>query len=112
MTDQGTAARSIADEQGDLLVALAEVEEHADDTWLARARGALNDLVRAGRPFTTDDLWAELDRLGVPAPREPRAMGAVTSGAARDGRIVKTREYVNSVRPGCHARPIPVWRPA
>lgn len=99
--------------QGDLLaeLAVADVEANADDTWLREARDALTQLIRAGRPFTTDDVWAVLDARGVPAPREPRAMGAVTRAAAREERMVKTREYVNSTRPGCHARPIPVWRP-
>lgn len=100
-------------EQGDLLaeLAIADVEVNADDGWLARATSALGTLVHRGRPFTTDDVWELLDTWAVPAPREPRAMGAVTRAAARDKRIVKTTEYVNSTRPGCHARPIPVWRP-
>lgn len=108
-TDQPGSAAA----QGDLLaeLAIADVEANADAGWMSSARDVVNVLICAGRPFTTDDVWDELDRRHVPAPREPRAMGAVTRWAAREQRITKTREYVNSVRPGCHSRPIPVWRP-
>lgn len=98
--------------QGDLLAEMAveDVATNTDSRWLAEATRILHDLIRAGRPFTTDDIWAELDEREVPAPREPRAMGAVTRPASRDHRIVKTGEWINSNRPGCHSRPVPVWR--
>lgn len=109
----GAACLGPVPTQGDLLaeLAIADVEANADTNWLASATDALNVLVRAGRPFTTDDVWEALDARQVPPPREPRAMGAVTRAASRQQRIVNTQQYVKSNRPGCHSRPIPVWRP-
>lgn len=100
--------------QGDLLaeLAIADVEASAHDDWLAAARLAVQELVRIGRDFTTDDVWERLTAREVPPPHEPRAMGAVMRWAGRANlATLAPLPHVKSNRPENHARPIPVWRP-
>lgn len=98
--------------QGDLLAdaAIAQAEEHADRVWLSAAKQIVWDLIKDGRPFTTDDCWARLDTLDV-VTHEPRALGAVLRAAAKAGYIEQTGEYVATARPKAHSRPIPYWKP-
>lgn len=90
--------------------ALARVEVNADEAWLASAREAVLVTARAVEEFTTDRVWWQLDRWGVPPPREPRAMGAVMRGAVAAGVVRGTDRVVKTSRPEAHKRPIPVWR--
>lgn len=99
--------------QGDLLAdtAIDQAEKAADPGWLAAAHRAVREAAASGAPFTTDDLWTELSRLGV-TTHEPRALGAVLRAAARppDALVEQTGRYVKTRRPEAHSRPIPVWR--
>jgi DNA-binding GntR family transcriptional regulator len=99
-------------EQGDLLAqaAIQEAEDHADQAWLNAAQRIVHELVQAGEPFTTDDVWDRLDRMDVHT-HEPRALGAVMRHAARTGLIVNSGLYCKSSRAQNHARPIPRWIP-
>ena len=46
--------------------------------WEARAAGIIGRLARAGRVFTTDDIWLQLTRAGVAVPtHERRALGGI-----------------------------------
>lgn len=98
--------------QGDLLAeaAIQTVEEHADRVWLSAAKQIVWDLIRDGRPFSTDDVWARLDTLDV-TTHEPRALGAVLRAARKAGYIAPSGDYVKTCRPEAHSRPIPVWAP-
>lgn len=97
--------------QGDLLAeaAIQTAAEHADRVWLSAAKQIVWDLIRDGRPFSTDDCWQKLDALDIQT-HEPRALGAVLRAAAKAGYIEQTGEYIKTSRPQAHSRPIPVWR--
>ena len=86
--------------------AIARVERGAGD-WVERARDTVMLVALARFDFTTDEVW---DALGEDRPEEPRALGAVMKGMAREGRVRATGEYRKSRRVDCHARPVAVWR--
>jgi hypothetical protein len=45
-----------------------------------------------------------------PMPREPRAIGAMMTNAAKAGVIAPTNRYTPSARPECHRRPVKIWK--
>ncbi len=92
--------------------ALRRVGAHADPVWLFRAEQIVRFLARAYPEFTSDDVWARLDREGVQVPHEPRALGAVMHSLAKQGVIRKTGEYRPSKRTSLHASPRAVWERA
>lgn len=83
--------------------AIEDVRRGAPVEWLAAAMSLIRSFP-PGRLFTTDALWEKL-----PAPPEPRAMGAVIRHAADLGLIRSTGHYWKSGRVQCHARPVAVW---
>ena len=87
--------------------AIRLVAEGSPAGWLDRARAKVLDVAGARFDFTTDDVWVA---LGEDKPPEPRALGAVMKALAHEGAIRATGEYRKSVRVGCHARPVAVWR--
>lgn len=93
--------------------AIQRVGENASVSWKDAAREAVNLICRSGHPFTTDEVWQVLkDNFpGIPKPREPRAIGAIMSSAARRGLIRPTGEMTPSLRPEDHRRPVTVWEP-
>jgi hypothetical protein len=91
------------------ITSIRRVHEHADPAWLAQAYSAIQHLCAQRFSFTSDDVWALLDARNVPAPREPRALGAVMRQAARDGLLEASGEYVQSERSECHNRPVAIW---
>lgn len=82
------------------------VETGAGFDWLNRAMAAVHRLARSRATFTSDDLW----KLVGDPPGDPRALGAVMRGAARDKLCETTGTTVKSQRVVCHRRPIAVWR--
>lgn len=98
-----TTPQSLADE------AIARVEAHADRTWMDAAFGAVGALALICATFTTDDVWAVLDKREVTPTHEPRAMGAVMRRAKRAGVCAASDSYIPSTRPESHGRPIRVW---
>lgn len=62
-------------------------EQGADGEWLWHAHRALRACVARLDRLTSDDVWDELDSLGIEAPREPRAMGPVMTWGVREGLI-------------------------
>jgi hypothetical protein len=94
--------------------AIDRVEEHAEPGWIDVAVAAVRVLRYRGAEFTTDDVWAYLETEIRPAqepPREPRAMGAAMRQATRLGLCEATDRTTASNRPGCHRRPVRIWRP-
>lgn len=81
----------------------------ADPLWKKRALQIVQGLAARREEFTTDAVWSHLEHMGL-GVREPKALGAIIQQAARSGMIESTGRYVKSVRPECHARPIPVWK--
>lgn len=92
-------ARSARDE------AMGRVEGHADPVWKEAATETLMEVVRSLAEFTSDDLWA----LGLPKPREPRALGPIMMRAVKNGYIKDSGRMKQSAQKGCHARPMRVW---
>jgi hypothetical protein len=86
--------------------AIERVEAHADDDWKAAALAAVELAARTRETFTGDDVW----NMGLPKPREARALGPVMLGAARAGLITRTDEVRDSTQPGCHRGLVRVWR--
>jgi hypothetical protein len=87
--------------------AIARVQANAPESWLLRARNTVALVSLSRFDFTTDDVW---EVMGDDRPFEPRALGAVMKGMAREGKIRATGEYRKSDRVDCHARPVAVWR--
>jgi hypothetical protein len=90
--------------------AIERVTSAAPVSWRIEALRAVYDLCRTRSEFTTDAVWALLDRRGVAAPTEPRAIGGVMRIASRRGWCEATDETRQSIRAECHRRPLQVWR--
>lgn len=80
----------------------------ADKDWKQEAHEAVKILVKSRRAFTGDDVWRLLEHTGLKTS-EPRALGAVIHGFAREGLIVPTGNYVKSMRKESHRRPLQEW---
>lgn len=86
-----------------------------DEQFVRRARRLIDVLASARPSFTTDEVWAELDKRPVGgfslynAPDEPRHMGVVMRQAQKDGMIRPTMMFRHSERPVCNKRPVRVW---
>lgn len=86
--------------------AIERVDANAPVSWMTVAAKIARNLTGE---WTTDDVWRELDRLGIEPPHEPRAMGAITRALSHAGLIAKTGRTVKSERAECHRRDITVW---
>jgi hypothetical protein len=84
---------------------LAQVEDNAEDEWIAEATSAFEQFLKHNETMFVDDLWAW---SGLERPRESRALGPVFVAAARAGWMKKTGAYRNSV--ASKMGPKPVWR--
>jgi hypothetical protein len=91
---------------------------YADPEWKEQVRRAIWHLATTiGRrhhspnptgEFTTDDVWDLLERRGIAAPTEPRAIGPVIAKALRAKAIEDTGRMAKSVRR--HSTKITVYR--
>ena len=93
-----------------LQAALVDVEHGADPEWQAAVWLALRAVIARAVEFTTDEVWLVLAERGVPAPREPRALGPIMRQAVMLGLAESTGAMKKSVRVGCHRRPVAVYR--
>ena len=91
--------------------AIDRVERNASTEWKKVALRAVKWRAKKGLPFTTDEVWADLEGAAVVPPREPRAMGAIMRKAVSEGAIVATEKTVKSSKPSNHKRPERVWSP-
>lgn len=89
--------------------AIGRARDHADTPWLRDAYKAVKTLAGWGQPFTTDDVWALLEKVSIAATHEPRALGAVMRQAQREGLIRSTGTWQKTTRPQAHTRPCAVW---
>lgn len=89
--------------------AIKAVRSNADPAWLAASLDAVRAVAHRQPSLTTDDVWAELERRHVRITHEPRAMGAVMRHAESRRLIRPSDQWVLSVRPECHRRPVRVW---
>lgn len=98
-----------AEEERDRAIALAE--SHADEVWKGLVQYAIRELARTHSTFTSEAVWHFMEeRFPDFATHERRAMGPMMQGAAKDGLIAPTDEFVKGERPSRHAAPIRVWR--
>lgn len=73
--------------------------------WKDRVNAVIETLALLGRPFTADDVSAA---AGDSPTGSQGAMGALMTGAAKRGLIVKTSEQT-SQRRSVHGKPVGVW---
>lgn len=81
--------------------AIASVGHNAAP-WVAAANQALRRVAHRRPTLTTDDVWLELKRVGVPQPHDTRAIGAVVRNAIAEGWV-----HPEAVSPDTRPR---VWR--
>lgn len=74
----------------------------ADPPWASFASVALRELATTRSILTSDDVWAELDRRGIPRPIEGRAMGPVMVAGVRAGWITASG-FTQGTNPKHHA---------
>jgi hypothetical protein len=79
--------------------------------WGAVAFDVLVEILPSLTTLTSEDVWAELDRRGIPRPAEGRAMGAVMQRAIRAGLIVPVG-FTTSTVPAHHKDPTRLYRRA
>ena len=91
--------------------AIDRVERGAPELWKKTALKAVKWRAKKGVPFTTDEVWSDLEGAGVEPPREPRAMGAIMRKAVSEGVIVATDKTKISRKGTNNKRPVRVWSP-
>jgi hypothetical protein len=90
--------------------AMDQVEANALMSWKIAAQNAIRDLAGNNKEFVADDVWGLLQRRGVPAPREPRALGPMMKLAAVAGVIEWTGVHKQSRQSLNHQRPVVIWK--
>ncbi len=92
---------------------MADAEDGASLRWLALARDCVAVCASTLPQFTTDDVWAALERSGrdiIESERNPSAIGVVMLAAKRAGTIRKVEGVsVTSTRPSRHGQLLRVW---
>ena len=91
--------------------AIDRVEENASEQWKKTALKAVKWRAKKGVPFTTDEVWADLEGARIEPPREPRAMGAIMRKAVAEKIIVATDKTRVSQKGTNNKRPVRVWSP-
>lgn len=89
--------------------AIERVERNAEPLWKTQATQAIRHLATSRERFSTDDVWEYMHQRGMEMPHENRVMGALMVSASKQNWIARTDNYVNSLRPACHRRPVRVW---
>lgn len=90
--------------------AIQQAADNAEPEWMDAARWAVFEIAGKRDEFTTDAVWALLERRHVAPPHEPRAMGAVMVWARGAHWIEATNKTSPSARVEHHAYPNRVWR--
>jgi hypothetical protein len=87
-----------------------ETVRRADALWMTEAMQALGLLAYTHAVFTSDELWAELEKPPKKLPRESRMIGNAFTRARAAGVIEPTHDHRPSGRKENHGRPVRVWR--
>lgn len=85
------------------------LEQVDDPPWGALAMVAIRALCGRQRHITSDEVWQELDRMGVPRPVEGRAMGPVMVRAHREG-LIEPIGFTQGTNPRHHADLMRMYR--
>lgn len=107
-TDQGTLQGFELAREG-----AQRAMDHADrvnpvDGWSAQARGFMDGFIRTRASFSSEDVWTEAEKAGVPKPPDRRAWGGIIDGFRRRGLIRRVGEG-KSKRPELHGNHISVY---
>lgn len=77
--------------------------------WEGRASAIVSRLARAGRVFSSDDVWVRLARAGVSVPvAERRALGGVMRAAQRH-RVIRSAGIRKSARATRQGGYVTMW---
>mgnify|MGYP007106923074 CR=1 FL=1 len=79
-------------------------------SWVEIALPVIAEIAHDVDEFTTDRVEWQLQRHGIPSPREKRAMGALMRKAALAGYILNTNRTSASIMPSNHRRPKTIWK--
>jgi len=89
------------------------VKIHANPEWVKRALDSVYAVARKTAAFTTDDVWAELERAskddGLESYADNRALGPIMQRAARLGYCAPTMMMTKTKRKSNHRRPLMLW---
>ena len=80
--------------------ALSRVES-TSAPWRSFADRAVAAVARRLETLTSDDVWDELERMGIPRPSEGRAMGVVMRKAVKDG-LLRPEGFTTGRNPRHH----------
>lgn len=89
--------------------AIHAVDDHTQQWWREEAFKAADRVMSRLETFTTDDIWINLERRGVEAPHEPRAMGPIIRVLTKSQEIKFTGRYTQSVIPRGHGRTVKIY---
>lgn len=103
MLEESPTAQELRDE------ALERVDNNP--AWKSFAVPALEAVARRQTELTSEDVWDELDSMGIPRPTEGRVMGPVFMAAVKAGTIVPLG-YTLATNPKHHAMPKHTYRSA
>jgi len=98
----------MSDEPQPNLLDVAANIDNADPWWRSRAEQAIEQMMREGVEFTSDDIE---ERFGIPHPTKGEAnhVGSLIASYRVRGRIVEVGRR-RSHRPSANGRKIAVWR--
>lgn len=85
--------------------AMSRVLASADPKWIVDALKVILTVCEEHEEFSTNDLWPLLPHI-----KEPRALGAVLTMAAKRRYCRKTDRYEPSNIPRQHSRPCLLWQ--
>lgn len=90
--------------------ALSKVEERSAP-WRAVAWDALMAVAKRTVVLSSEDVWDELDRWGIPRPVEPRSIGPVMMRAVKEG-VLEPLGYDRGTDPKHHRDILRTYRSA
>lgn len=83
---------------------IARAHKHSPEDWKARAHVAVREVCLKMEQFTSDNIWAVLDR-----PREPRALAGILR--SHNGKSCEpTSVFIPTKQVSRHRAPVRVWR--
>ncbi len=77
--------------------------------WVAVAFDALCAVARRQQFLSSEDVWVELDRMGIPRPAEGRAMGPVMVRGTREG-VIRLAGFTTGTDPRHHSDILRTYR--
>lgn len=77
--------------------------------WVAVAFDALCAVARRQPTLSSEDVWVETERMGIPRPVEARAMGPVMKRGVRDG-VIRLAGFTTGTDPRHHSDILRTYR--